>query len=282
MKQTIIYSLILLALVSCFVGCCGSDKKDFYTKLIDNSGAEKDKINAVYPIYLMRGKYNGKEFIFDSNNLKVPIEDIKITDANMLSFANDMVDLLRKKSLAKRSIQLTHDSLDFLAYAKLVSLNNTANSNAQTNASRSLEYEIMPELQAIFREYLDEAKLKCIEDAIARYNKNNATTKDSTLTTEGNQLLKDILNANSTPDPNQTKIALEKAINDLVRNTLGWKSVPITLDIDGSVSNLNSYHNAKMQEAFYQWVKKTISFENECFGDLMNGVVDEKTWYLRP
>ena len=112
--------MILLALVSCFVGCCGSDKKDFYTKLIDNSGAEKDKINAVYPIYLMRGKYNGKEFIFDSNNLKVPIEDIKITDANVLSFANDMVDLLRKKSLAKRSIQLTHDSLDFLAIAKLV------------------------------------------------------------------------------------------------------------------------------------------------------------------
>ena len=227
----------------------------------------------------MRGKYNGKEFIFDNNKLKVPIENIKITDADVLSFANDMVDFLRKKSLAKRRIQLTHDSLDFLAYAKLVSLNNTANSNAQTNASRALEYEIMPELQAIFREYLDEAKLKCIEDAIARYNKNNATTKGSTLTTEGNQLLKDILNANSTPDPNQTKIALEKAINDLVRNTLGWKSVPITLDIDGTVSNLNSYHNAKMQEAFYQWVKKTISFENECFGDFMNSVIDEKPWY---
>lgn len=287
MKQTIIYSLALLALVSCLVGCSGSDKKDFYTQLTENSGAGKVNPNVIYPISLMRGKYNGKEFTFDNNKLKVPIENIKITDADVLSFANGIVDLLRKKSLAKRSIQLTHDSLDFLAYTKLVSLNNTANSNVQTNASRALKYEIMPELQAIFREYLDEAKLKCIEDAIARYNKNNATTKGSplkgsSLTTEGNQLLKDILNANSEPDPNQTKIALEKAINDLVRNTLGWKSVPITLDIDGTVSNLNSYHNAKMQEAFYQWVKKTISFENECFGDLMNSVVDEKTWYRRP
>ncbi len=252
MKQTIVYSLTLLALVNCLVGCCGSDKKDFYTQLIENCGAEKYKTDALYPIYLMRGKYNGKEFTFDNNNLKVPIEDIKITDADVFSFANDMVDLLCKKSHARRSIQLTHDSLDFLAYAKSVSLNNTANSNAQTNASRALESEIMPELQAIFREYLDEAKLNCIEDAIARYNKNNATTKGSTLTTEGNQLLKDILNANSTPDPNQIKIALEKAINDLVRNTLRWKSVPITLDIDSSVSNLDSYNNAKIQETFYQ------------------------------
>ena len=94
--------------------------------------------------------------------------------------------------------------------------------------------------------------------------------------------MKNILDANRALDPNQTKIALEKAINDLVRNTLGWKSVPITLDIDGSVSNLNSYHNAKMQEAFYQWVKKTISFENECFGDFLNSVVDQKTGYRRP
>lgn len=282
MKQTIIYSLALLALVSCLVGCSGSDKKDFYTQLTENSGAGKVNPNVIYPISLMRGKYNGKEFTFDNNKLKVPIENIKITDADVLSFANGIVDLLRKKSLAKRSIQLTHDSLDFLAYAKLVSLNNTANSNAQTNASRALEYEIMPELQAIFREYLDEAKLKCIEDAIVRYNKNNATTKGSSLTTEGNQLLKDILNANSAPDPNQTKIALEKAINDLVRNTFGWKNVPITVDIDGTVSNLNSYNNDKIQEAFYQWVKKTISFENECFGDFLNSVIDEKPWYRYP
>lgn len=277
MKQTIIYSLTLLVLVSCFVGCSGNDRKDFYTQLTE----KKEKPNEIYSIYLRRGKYDGKEFTFDNNNLIIPIKGIKIADANVLSFANDMVDLLRKKSVAKRSIQLTPDALDFLAYAKWVSLNNTANGNVHVNASRALESEIISKLQVIFREYLDEAKLKCIEDALARYNK-NSVTKGNILTTEGNELLKDILNANSAPDPNQTKIALEKAINDLVRNTLGGKNVPITVDIDGSVSTLNSYNNANVQGSFYQWVKKTISFENECFGDFMNRIIDEKPWYRYP
>jgi hypothetical protein len=273
--------LSLLALVSCFAGCSGSDRKDFYTRLTENRGAKPEKPNEIYSIYLRRGRYDGKEFTFDNNNLKTSIQDTKITDADVLSFTNDIVDLLRKKSLTKRSIRLTPDALDFLAYAKWVSLNNTANSNAQANASRALESEIISELQAIFREYLDEAKLKCMEDALARHNKNSAKN-GNTLTTEGNELLKDILNANSAPDPNQTKIALAKAINDLVRNTLGWKKVPITVNIDGTVSTLNSCNSADVQGSFYQWVKKMISFETECFGDFMNRIIDEKPWYRSP
>lgn len=83
-------------------------------------------------------------------------------------------------------------------------------------------------------------------------------------------------------DPNQTKNALEKAVNELIRNTLGWKSVPITLDINGAVSSLNSYNSAKIQGVFYQWLKKSIFFENKCFGDFMNSIVDEQTWFLYP
>lgn len=274
--QTMKYFLSLLALVSCFVGCCGSDKKDFYTKLI----AEKDKTNPVYPLYLIRVKFDGKEFQF--NNQKVPVEHFEITDVDVLSFANDIADLLRKKSHARRSIQLTHESLDFLATAKWVSLNITSNSDAHANAARSLECEILPELQAIFREKLDEAKLKCIEEAVAQFNKINTKTKSNILTTEGKRLLKDILDVNRALDPNQTKNALEKAVNELIRNTLGWQSIPITLNIDGSVSNLNSYNNAEIQGAFYLWLRKAISFENMCFGDFMNIIVDEKTWYLYP
>ena len=62
MKQTIIYSLALLALVSCLVGCSGSDKKDFYTQLTEKRGAKPEQPDEIYSIYLRRGKYNGKEF----------------------------------------------------------------------------------------------------------------------------------------------------------------------------------------------------------------------------
>lgn len=189
------YFLSLLMLIGCFVGCCGSDKKDFYTKLVEDRGVEKEKNNPLYLLYLMRVTFDGKEFQF-ANNQKVPVEAIAITDVDVLSFANDIADLLRKKSHARRSVQLTPEVLDFLAYAKWVSLNSMDDSNTLTNATRALENEIIPELQALFQEKLDEEKLRCIEDAVAQFNKINAKTKSNKLTTEGKQLLKDILDVN--------------------------------------------------------------------------------------
>ena len=77
MKQTIIYSLSLLALVSCFAGCSSNDRKDFYTQLTENRGAKPEQPNEIYSIYLRRGKYDGKEFAFANNNLKTSIQDIR-------------------------------------------------------------------------------------------------------------------------------------------------------------------------------------------------------------
>lgn len=210
-NSKLVCCLAFLMGTSVIAGCGISDKKyykfqpTFNDRAVARTMADGKEVGKEYKVngmnVIVEGKDKAQSIRFTEFDVSVPLEDIKVSDADVLGFSSDIQKALRHRMDFGRRLRLTSGTLQVLAASAGAALGLTTH-DVTTVSALAIFSAVIPELQNIFQArervaaYTD--GLELIQDADARYYQRRAeggkvdvvSTKE--LTRDGSQLLIEI------------------------------------------------------------------------------------------
>lgn len=199
------YFLSITTFVSGIVGCA-ADRKRYcfepspYDRAVARTISDK-RTQGTIKVNGMEVELKEKYLYIKDLDVSIPYEDIKISDADVLGFSNDVQKALRSRTNLARRIRLSSGTIQVLAAAAGATLGFVFHSNAETIAALAAVGAIIPELQTIWDARARAAAytdgLDLIQNAEARYYEKISENGTSTisagkLTKEGSQLLTEV------------------------------------------------------------------------------------------
>ncbi len=211
-NSKLVYILVFFVLTFGMAGCWAPWKRSVWDKkyyeyqptFIDRAAARTiakendfDEIKD-YSINGIDFKVINKNIVFTKFDVSIPINNIQVSDADVVGFSSDIQKALRHRLNKARRVRLGSGTLQVIAAAVGATLGFTID-DAHTAAAFGVIAAVIPELQNIFQArgraeaYTD--GLELIQDAHAFYHKKLSQTEKrglvstSELTVEGGELL---------------------------------------------------------------------------------------------
>jgi hypothetical protein len=190
-NSKIVWSSVFLMFSSSVVGCGNMDRKDtkFLPKVEDRakaravvkSNADKGKKIESFDIDGMKVTVKDGVITFDKLDVSIAVDEIKISDADVVGFSSDLQKALRRRMDRARRVRLFSGSTQVIAAATGATLGLMTGDVATAAVFAGLS-AIMPELQHIFqakeRSEAYEQGLELMQDADARYYEKLAKKND--------------------------------------------------------------------------------------------------------